>query len=77
LVLDFCVSATRPVQTFAIDGATRVAWNDINPGTLVVGCADGKVLIYEWSEGSFERKPGANRLLSQWEAQTKVVLSRA
>jgi WD40 repeat protein len=76
LVLDFCVSITKPVQTFAIDGAARVAWNDVNPGTLIVGCIDGKVLIYAWSEGSFERKPGANRLLTMWEAQTKIVLSR-
>jgi hypothetical protein len=76
IVLDFCVSNTKPIHSFPIDGAVRVAWNDINPGTLIVGCADGKVLIYAWSDGSFGRKPGANRLLSQWEAQTKTVLSR-
>jgi WD40 repeat protein len=76
LVLDFCISTSRPVQTFDVPNAARAVWNDLTPGTLIVGCSDGRVVIFAWSQGSFERRPGANRLLTQWEAQTTIVLSR-
>lgn len=75
VVVDFCVSSSTPIQTFEVPNATRVAWNDYNPGTLIIGCSDGRVIVYSCN-GVFEQKPGANRLLSQWEAQTKIVLSR-
>lgn len=74
-VLDFCVSSTDPIFSFDVPNAVRVVWNENIPGSLVVGCTDGKVLFFGCEDGEFEQRPGANRLMSQWEAQTKTVLS--
>ena len=76
VVIDFCTSVSEPIQTFEVANASRVVWNDNSPGTLVIGCSDGKIVIYSCNDGSLEQRPGANRLLSQWEAQTKIVLTR-
>jgi hypothetical protein len=75
LILDFCASASEPAQIIELPKACKVVWNDTT-GILVVGCSDGRVVIYTCGDGGFETKPGASRLLSQWEAQTKIVLSR-
>lgn len=76
VVMDLVVSVSDPIHSFDVPNATRAVWNDNSPGTLVIGCSDGKVVIYSCNDGSFEQKPGANKLLSQWEAQTKIVLQR-
>jgi WD40 repeat protein len=75
LVLDFCASTSEPVQILEVPNASRVVWNDID-GTIAVGGTDGRVTIYSCGDGTFETKPGANALLSQWEAQTNIMLTR-
>ncbi|OHT13750.1 hypothetical protein TRFO_16082 [Tritrichomonas foetus] len=77
VIMDFCVSATQPILSFDAPNANKVVWNENIPGTLIVGCTDGKVLFFGCEEGGLEQRPGANRLMSQWEAQTKTVLSSA
>lgn len=74
-ILDFCVSSTEPIMSFDAPNAVKVVWNENIPGTLMVGCSDGKVMFFGCEDGGFEQRPGANRLMTQWESQTKTVLS--
>jgi WD40 repeat protein len=75
-ILDMFVSSSIPIHVFEIANPTRAVWNDSCPGTLVIGCSDGHVIIYSCDDGSLTPKPGASKLLTQWEAQTRIVLSR-
>lgn len=74
-IMDFCISSTEPVMVLEAPNARKCFWSDAIPGTLYVGCTNGKVLVFSCS-GAFEQHPSANRLMSQWEAQTKIVLSK-
>jgi WD40 repeat protein len=75
-VLDLFVSSSVPVHVFEMVSPTKAVWNDSCPGTLIIGCSDGRVIIYSCDDGSLNPKPGASKLLTQWEAQTRIVLSR-
>ena len=73
-VIDLSVSTTAPILTADVHGAVKVAWNEAMPGMLIVGCNDGKVVFLSCLDGSLDQKPGANKVVTELEAQTKVAL---
>ena len=77
VILDFCVSSKKPIMSFNAPNAVKVVWNENIPGTLVVGCSDGKIIFFGTDEGGLEQRPGAHRLMNQWETQNRSVLSSA
>lgn len=72
VIVDLAVSTSTAVATLDIPGAVKVAWNLSVPGTLAVGTVDGHVVTVQCNDGTLDQKPGANMVVGELEAQTKL-----
>ena len=71
LIVDLLVSTSSAFITKNVPGAIKVSWNESVRGMIIVGCNDGRVVIFSCDDGSLDEKPGSNRIVMELEAKTK------